>query len=125
VRFANRRGGTAGWSYDVPSDKRAVVRAFSALAFTSIPASVIVFVNACPVLYWVASAPNTSTFAEVRWVAYPGDQLQFSVAGADVALHISGFLFGDDGSAPAPAAGAAEAGRGEIPELPPGHEVQW
>jgi hypothetical protein len=115
VRFANRRGPSAAWEYVVPDDKRAVMRWIGMTAFTPAGASVFLFCNGAVPLYWLTERVNDRAFWEVRIVAYPGDVFTFQTAGSDIALHASGFLFGDDGSGGQPGA-AAEAGR--LPAMP-------
>lgn len=117
-RFANRRGGSAAWSYEVPSDKRAIVTWIGLSAFTPAGASVFVFINPNPALYWVSERTNDRAFWSVRLVAYPGDAIGFQTAGSDVCIHATGYLLSDDGTAPTPSPGMVAEQQPAMPALP-------
>jgi len=100
VRFLWGRSSSRIQTFTVEAGRRAVVRFASVLAFAETGAYCALQVAETPAVYFVSTGPNESAFWDLRLTAYPGETIRVVTGGGDLAWHIAGFYFADDGGRP-------------------------
>jgi hypothetical protein len=115
VRFLQTRGANKSVTYTVPSGYRAVVRCISAVNFSTTESNYALFVAGTAVVFWLSRTAFSTDRADLRIVAYAGEQLKITIEGPDIAVHMSGYLLEDPPAAAR--AGAGEAGE-QLPATP-------
>jgi hypothetical protein len=102
VEFYKTAGAGHSAAYVVPAGKRAVVR--SIVAASGGEANTFAWIYLAGVLIYAVHIPATDTLhqAEMRQVAYAGEQLAFVTYGSAVHLGVGGYLFNDSGLDRAP-----------------------
>lgn len=99
-RFHNHSVGGQTWVYTVPPKKRAVVRFVSMTNYHTPPASGGLSINGVPVWLVLFQDQGNTRMAEVRGVAYEGDEVQLYLGSAEMYGHVTGFLFDDPVGSP-------------------------
>lgn len=101
ARFMVGRGAARSETYTVPADHRAVVRFFSAIAWT-LPAGVsaALVIHGIRSFYFAPTQVGQQFYSDVRYVIYQGETIQWLGYGGDFSYSVSGFLFSDPGGRP-------------------------
>ena len=121
VRFMQYEGPAGTMTYKVPAGKRAVVKFISSTYYAQPATTVYLYIAGHPVYLLANPAGNGSRAEELRLVAYAGETIALATASGTLAVHVSGYLFDDDGGALAEVAefDDSEIAPGVVDEGPP------
>jgi hypothetical protein len=97
TRFILGTGASFSHVYTVPAGHRAVLRDLSATGYSGDNAAIALLVTGTTIAYHVFPAQYSFYQWEGRIVAYAGEPVQLSSAGASVVAVLSGYLFADLG----------------------------
>lgn len=89
------RGSSRAETFTVPAGRRAVVRSYAFLYWTTVGQAAFLFIHGIPLYYYVSQVPNEIKLGECRLTLYEGETITYEAHGPDIAYGVDGFLYTD------------------------------